>query len=434
MRTRFLFIAALSILLLAAFACNSSSLSTPTAYLPSETPAGPDTLPTPSLTAQPTAEKPTPTMEELTPTPLDTLPTLAPQPAAPARLTPGNHLQLDEIHMVSLTEGWGILGQYLLITADGGQTWHEVTPGTGAADKLYGAFLDPENAWIIFSSGGQIDPDLRVYFTTDGGRTWNYNQGQPVETNIMGESTWAEFAALNARNVWVMVRGVYLGAGTHYNHALFHTSDGGLTWTSMDGEISDDYTGMVFADAQTGLRTLQTIGAYGPGAPVYDLTSDGGLTWEGRELPPPPEAPDLFNEYPYCESYQPVLQSTLSIHMLVGCFEYQNPPVQFTSYLYTSQDGGATWTTVRLPDKVLASQATLFYFDSDHALLLGRDIYKSEDGGRTWSFVQSVYWDGQFSFVDAQHGWAVVRANGQVALVQTSDGARTWSEIKPTIK
>lgn len=434
MRTRILLIAVLSILLLAVCACNFSASSTPTAYLPSETPTSSETLPTLTLPPQPTAEKPTPTMEELTPTPPDTLPTQAPQPAAPARLTPGNPLQLDEIHMVSLTDGWGILEHYLLVTADGGQTWHEVTPMAGAADKLYGVFLDPQNAWIIFSSGGQIDPYLMVYFTTDGGRTWNHNQGPPVETNVTGQTTWAEFAILDARNIWVMLRGVYLGAGTHYNHALFHTTDGGLTWASLDGEISDDYTGMVFADPNTGLRTLQTVGAYAPAAPAYDVTSDGGATWDGRELPPPPDAPDLFNQYPYCESYQPVIQSTLSVHMLVGCFDDHDPPAQFTSYLYSSQDGGTTWTTTRLPDKLLASQATLFYFDSDHALLLGRDIYKSEDGGRTWSFVQTVYWDGQFSFVDAQHGWAVVRANGQAALVQTSNGGRTWNEIKATIK
>ena len=406
--------------------------TSPTPSLPAVAQARPE--PTRTLPLEPSAEEPTPTTEELTTTPLNAWPTLAPQPAAPALLTPGNHLQLDEIHMVSLTEGWGIMGGYLLITADGGQTWHEVTPSVGKVDRIYGVFLDRQTAWIIFSYGGQINKNLTVYFTTDGGHTWTYNQGASIETNVAGESTWAEFAALDARNVWVMVRGVYLGAGTHFNHALFNTADGGLTWTSLDGEISDDYTGMVFADTRYGLRTLQTTGPYGPGAPAYDVTMDGGATWDGRELPPPQEAPDLFNQYPYCESYQPVFHSTLSIHMLVGCFNYHNPPTQFTSYLYSSQDGGMSWTTIHLPGKVLASQATLIYFDADHALLLGRDLYQSGDGGLSWSFVQTVYWDGQFSFVDSKHGWAVVRANGEVALVQTTNGGRTWSEIKATIK
>ena len=441
MKTRISLIAALTFLLLAVFACTPFRVSTPTTSPSAEPPTKPvptRTLPLqPSIEAiTPTTEPPisTPTTEEPTPLPSTALPTIAPQPAAPPQLSSGSHFKLDEIHMVSLTEGWGITGRYLLVTANGGQTWREVTPSVSQADKIYGAFLDRQTAWIIFSSGSYIADPLTVYFTTDGGSTWSSNQGQPITTNVIGDSTWAEFAVLDARNVWVMVRGVYLGAGTHFNHALFHTSDGGLTWTSLDGEISDDYTGMVFADTTFGLRTLQTTGVYGPGAPAYDITTDGGATWQGRELPPPPEAPDLFNQYPYCESYQPVLLSTQSIHMLVGCFDYAFPPTQFTSYLYGSPDGGSTWTTVHLPDKVLASADTLFFFDSDHALLLSREIYQSTDGGQTWPHVQTVYWDGQFSFIDSQNGWAVVRANGEVGLVQTTNGGNRWSEIKPMIK
>jgi photosystem II stability/assembly factor-like uncharacterized protein len=363
-----------------------------------------------------------------------TIPTGTPEPAGPAHLPSGSRIQLDQIHMASQTEGWGIAGGYLLVTGDGGRTWREVTPGAYQADQIYGAFLDEKTAWIIFSHTGQIDDPLTIHFTTDGGSTWSSNQGQPMTTNVFGDTTWAEFSVLDGRNVWVMLRGVYLGAGTHYNHAIFHTSDGGLNWTSLYSELSDDYTGMVFADTSLGLRTLQTTGAYGPGAPAYDTTTDGGATWVSHELPAPLDAPGLFDQYPYCESYQPVLLSAKSVHLLVGCFDYSNPPVQFSSYLYSSSDGGGSWTTVKLPDKVLASQDTLFYFDASRALLLGREIYQSADGGQTWSYVQTVNWDGQFSFVDSQNGWAVVRANGEVGLVQTTNGGKSWSEIKPTIK
>jgi photosystem II stability/assembly factor-like uncharacterized protein len=335
--------------------------------------------------------------------------------------------------MVTLTDGWGISGAYLLKTADGGQNWREVTPSTSQADTLFGAFLDAQTAWVVFSNGSQFNTPMTIYTTSDGGGTWRTNQGPPIYPNAMGDTTWAEFAALDAQNVWVMVRGVYVGAGTHHNHELFHTTDGGQTWTSQDGEISDDYTGMVFADPEFGLRTLQTTGAYGPGAPNYDVTTDGGATWQSRELPPPAGAPDLFNQYPYCESYQPVLLSAQSIHMLMACFDYKFPPQQFTSYLYSSQDGGSTWTTVHLPAKVLASEDRLFYFDASNALLLGRDMYKSADGGQTWTYVQTVTWDAQLSFVDPLHGWATGGAVGEKALVKTVDGGKKWILIKPVI-
>ncbi len=423
---------AMCILLLAILSCGPLAVTTPTPLPTAEKPTNTALIPTVSL--QPSPQEIIPTTEETpSPIPVTAWPSPIPQPAAPARLTPGNHIQLDQIYMVNRTEGWGIRGPYLLTTADGGQTWREVTPSVGEADAIYGTFLNARDAWIIFSNAGHIDTTLKVYFTTDGGRTWSYNGGPPIQPQVIGDSTWAEFAVLDARNVWIMLRGVYVGAGTHFNHELFHTSDGGATWTSLDGQISDDYTGMVFADASTGLRTLQTTGAYAPAPPAYDLTTDGGANWDNRELPAPPDAPDLFNQYPYCETYQPVLLSAQAIRMLVGCFDGYEPPRQFISYFYASQDGGATWTTVRLPGKVMASQDRLIWFGTDKALLLGRELYASANGGGTWSDVATVNWDAQFSFVDPQHGWAVASSNGQIDLVQTTNGGGSWSEVNPTV-
>ena len=336
--------------------------STPTApvsatpVLPSSTPAQPPSPTLPAATL--TAELPTPAAE-VSATPA------VPQPAAPAHFRTGDPVQLDSIAMKSRTEGWGLSGAYVLATADGGQTWREATPPesfpSAAQNQAYGAFLDAQTAWIVFAEDSLIPPEASVWRTTDGGRTWT--PSPPLSHQVVGEKVWAEFAVLDAQNVWMMVRGVYAGAGTHFNHELFHTADGGLTWTSLDGQISDDYTGMVFTDANFGLRTLQTTGFYAPGPPAYDVTTDAGADWENRELPPPPEAPDLFNQYPYCETFQPVLLSAQSIRLLVGCFDEYEPPKQFTSYFYSSQDGGATWQTVHLPAKVQAAQDQLIYFD-----------------------------------------------------------------------
>jgi photosystem II stability/assembly factor-like uncharacterized protein len=337
--------------------------------------------------------------------------------------------------MLSRTEGWGLSGPYVLTTVDGGQTWREATPPQnfplGTKAQAYGAFLNTQTAWIVFATDGVIPPEATVWHTTDSGRNWT--PGMPLNHQAIGDNVWAEFAVLDPQNVWMMVRGVYVGAGTHYNHELFHTTDGGLTWTSLDGQTSNDYTGMLFADANFGLRTLQTTGAYAAAPPAYDVTTDGGVIWESRELPPPPDAPDLFNQYPYCETYQPVLLTAQSIRMLVGCFDYGSPPKQFTGYLYSSPDGGVTWQTIRLPAKAHAEQDQLIYYGSNNALLLGRDMYISTSDGQTWSFAKTVNWDGQFSFSDPQYGWAVARSNGAVALVQTIDWAATWKIIKPVI-
>ncbi len=424
-RTRFL---PPIILLLALVACGPLASPQPTT-----SPVSTSTPPTPVPSTEPSTPSVTPVLAE--PNTEVALTPASPQPAAAAHFRAGDPIQLDSINMSGRTGGWGLSGAYVLTTADGGQTWREATPPhgflPGTENQAYGAFLDPQTAWIVFAEDGHILREAAVWHTMDGGHTWT--PGTPLLHEVIGDSVWAEFAVLDAQNAWVMVRGVYVGAGTHFNHELFRTIDGGLNWTSLDGEISSEYTGMVFADTTFGVRSLQTIRAYAAAPPAYEVTTDGGSTWESRELPPPPEAPDLFTQLPCCETYQPVLLTPRSFRMLVGCFDYYDPPRESTSYFYSTQDGGASWLTVRLPEKTRATDDRLLWFGLNNALLLGRNMYLSTSDGQTWSFVKTVNWDGQFSFSDPQYGWAVARSNGEVALVQTTDWAATWSVIKPTI-
>lgn len=401
-------------------AVRSEALPVPTLPSPTPTPSS-GAIPEPYI---PAGELPTP------PVVLS-----VPQPAVAPRLKPGDAVLLEEIEMKSHIEGWGISEGNVLTTVDGGKTWREATPPesfpAGAKVQAYGAFLDIHAAWIIFAMDGQIDPRASVWHTTDSGRNWT--PGTPLNHQAYGDQVWAEFALLDAQNIWMMVRGVYVGAGTHHDHELFHSVDGGLTWSSLDGQTSDDYTAMIFADPRNGLRTLQTTGAYAPAPPAFDITTDSGATWQTRELPAPPGAPNLFERYPYCETYQPVMSPAKSIRMLIGCFDYKNPPEQFTGFLYSSQDGGASWLTAPLPAKARAEQSQVVYLDAGRILLLGRNIYLSTNSGQQWKFVKMVNWDGQFSFIDPQEGWAIARANGETALVHTTDGAATWKIINPAI-
>ncbi len=425
----------LCLLLSGTMACSllSFSVSTPTpaatlspSQIPSATPVPP--------TATPTTESPTPTNEVVEqPVQTDTPAVLSvPQPAAASRFKPGDPVKLDRIEMKSRAEGWGISGGIVLTTKDGGLTWHEATPPEvfppGSDVTAYGAFLNARTAWIIFGADGQINPAASVWFTTDGGKFWT--PGPALNHQAYGDTVWAEFYVLDSQNLWLMIRGVYVGAGTHRDHQLFRSVDGGLSWALLDSQTSDDYTGLIFTDVNNGLRTLQTTGAYMGGPPVYEVTGDGGATWEPRELPNPPGAPDLFNQYPYCETYQPVVPSGNQIRLLVGCFEFGDPPKKFSGFFYSSQDGGKSWLTTPLPKNVRAEDGRMLYFGANYVLLLGRETYLSTSDGSAWSFVKSVNWDGSFSFTDPQYGWAVAVLNNETALVRTENGAVTWKIIK----
>jgi hypothetical protein len=75
----------------------------------------------------------------------------------------------------------------------------------------------------------------------------------------------------------------------------------------------------------------------------------------------------------------------------------------------------------------------LFPAEGDVLLALGREIYRSYDRGHTWTLIKQVAWDGQFSFVGSENGWAVARNEDEIAFVRSKDGGTTWQLIVPTL-
>jgi photosystem II stability/assembly factor-like uncharacterized protein len=97
------------------------------------------------------------------------------------------------------------------------------------------------------------------------------------------------------------------------------------------------------------------------------------------------------------------------------------------SFLYTTSDGGASWQTAVFPG------GELYLLDPSHGWALSTDLHWTEDGGATWTKVKTVAWEGQFSFVNPQLGWAVAHTEQEIALVRTADGGRTWELLEPVI-
>jgi hypothetical protein len=62
---------------------------------------------------------------------------------------------------------------------------------------------------------------------------------------------------------------------------------------------------------------------------------------------------------------------------------------------------------------------------------MGEDHYQTMNGGADWNKIKTVTWQGQFSFISPNRGWAVARRNGDIALVVTSDGGRSYQQLNP---
>jgi photosystem II stability/assembly factor-like uncharacterized protein len=73
-------------------------------------------------------------------------------------------------------------------------------------------------------------------------------------------------------------------------------------------------------------------------------------------------------------------------------------------------------------------------FSPSTGLALSHDLYRTADAGLHWSKIRTVSWEGQFSFVDEQNGWAVARSEEAIALVRTANGGSSWELLEPEIR
>lgn len=397
-------------------------------------------------TAPPVSPPPASPVPTNTPLPT-TAPTDSPPPASPtsapvptlAPLPAGQAVLVTEIRMMDASRGWALgglrdPGDHVLRTEDGGRTWRDVTPPQplpppdAAPLQAQAFFLDADRAWASYGTDQFPPPsEALVWRTQDGGASWTASAASDLEA--MGAEFYHPLLTFaNGQHGWLLAG---VGAGmSHVYAALLRTADGGATWETLI-EPAGAYlqacpkTGMVFADADTGWVTRDCRGLI-EGVPL-DVTHDGGQTWEALPLPPPPDSPDLFGPEAFCGLFDPHLFSPTSGAVVVRCDLDTGGTLESRNLLYRTEDGGATWSVFDLPAE------SVQFLEPNLVWGLGNEIYLSRDGGRTWEFVKEVTWEGQFSFVSERLGWAVARAEGAVALVATTDGARTWSELSPTI-
>jgi len=403
-------------------ACVPGIVEPPTPFSASET-GDPPTREQPTVTSTAVAEEsaspPEPNATERVALPA--------RPVLEPRLEAGQPVVIKQIRMDSAADGWAIgehpdpqlgLPIHVLTTADGGETWREVTPPEDPTllSEVGGFYSAGSRAWVIY-----LGTD-RVWRTTDGGASWTASEAGYA----MGQYSALEFTG--PQQGW-MLQEVESGMGSQLV-ALFRTTDGGDTWREIiDPYDSEDLqscrkTGMSFFGTETGWTTYNCDGTYLEA--FLDVSGDAGDSWDEGRLPLPEGAAESTDQG-WCYSGSPRPNSERSGSLIVTCVVAESSTLAETSYLYRTQDAGASWEMLDYPG------GELQFFAEGTMLALGTDQYRSTDGGANWTKIKSVIWDGDYSFVNSTTGWAVARNEDEIALVRTTDGAATWEIIEPRI-
>ena len=396
-------------------------------------------------------EAPTSTAEDISVTESVQTSTPSPTPPEPIKDTPtvpvpenvtpipplsvGEPVTITSIRMITELGGWAIggdqdPGDHVLRTLDGGKTWADVTPPEPSASTVparkaaVGSFHNLYQAWVLVYPADFYGGEASVsnWWTEDGGISWTRGGlNKRLEINEAPPSVL--FA--DTQTGWVFVESV-VGMGHHLFY-LLRSENGGNSWEVLadppDSVTTCHHTAITFLDEQYGWMTSQCPFELAGGV-FLEMTNSGGETWERHTLPPPTSSPNLFEQSSLCRTRAPILLTQGWGTLIVTCHITDEGTAEF---VYSTQDGGSTWQTSSFPGGEPSMQADGFGW------AFGMEIFKTLDFGLTWERVKTVSWEGQFSFIDRESGWAVARAGEMIALVQTIDGGKTWQELEPVV-
>ncbi len=375
----------------------------------------------------------------------------------------GSSPKLISIQMIDAHIGWAIQEEsrevlrpgtrseypwppegYILRTADGGKTWQNVTPPTGAYSPGGFFALDANTAWASDNSSGLNPIATRAWHTTDGGQTWQASQPFLV-------ADWSDFYLpsrmqfIDQNTGWLLVLIEAEMNGAPVGEALFRTTDGGSTWQRINNSVEDlgkcGNGGLAFSSSTTGWYGGSCVGGGKLIIPFSTLFAQGGLqvwhTIDGGEtfsrdtlIPIPPDLQKLAADNPAemdCGENRIIIFTSRTVGIEWECINY----IDWTKYRYfsLSTDTGQTWNTWQ-------PTGNEYFFNAMRGwrLLPSGQFQQTTDSGSNWATLKTTAWeDARFDFISEEEGWALV-ANGKVtALVHTTDGGKTWDELKPVI-
>jgi photosystem II stability/assembly factor-like uncharacterized protein len=356
------------------------------------------------------------------------------------------------IHMVNTMAGWGIAAkgqtgdgappEVLLHTYDGGKIWQNVSPPAYIGNDVPTVFvLNATTAWFIDS---QESISSSLYRTLNGGKTWQQFD-LSIATNRLSMRSLTFINENDGR--------LLAGLGQIPNPTmLYQTHDGGKSWqqiaqtSQMASEpstlpVQESAYEIIFRDRQHGYllttKILTSQKGFKKGqinnVPKLYTTSNGGRTWQDANIPMPGDIIDNFDNIQFLHSFKDadVFAMTVLVRRSDGTSISHG-------YFYSRSSANNTWSiSTPLPLR-LAAVSNIQMLDEQHALSLDTTIAHFVLQNGAWQQKAGYPYDkfGQtvFSFVDDEHGWALVkastnpevRADDKIELQTTDDGGKTW--------
>jgi photosystem II stability/assembly factor-like uncharacterized protein len=267
--------------------------------------------------------------------------------------------------------------------------------------------------------------DRYILRTSNGGQNWvNTTPGGsfPASSILIG-------FFLNSNQGWVLLPSSDLATGT-----LFRTKDGGNSWQNW--AVGFGQANLFFLDTQNGWALADRGSIAGKQAVDIYQTRDGGETWllihqVSLEMPNSP------GRLPAAGFKNAIVFRSPNNGWITGSVS-----VPGTSWLFSSQDSGVSWSQQNLTLPAGAQNNTLilfppFFFEDKDGVLPVRlsqvstltSLYLSNDGGETWRITTPVVVYGPLDCISA----LACRVWNGTTLASTDDGGQTWQQARTNV-
>lgn len=245
-------------------------------------------------------------------------------------------------------------------STDNGSTWRDVSP-RGVADVDFRDIEVVDDRTVFLMSSGQ-GPQSRIYKTTDAGASWML-----LTTNLEPKGFW------NCMSFWDPTHGIVIGDPVDGRFTIMTTSDG-ATWQKIKGPSANKDEG-AFSASGTCVFTRGTrevwFGTGGVGGARVFHSEDGGQTWSVAKTPIRHDSANagIFS-----------LAFSDAQHGIAVGGDYLKPDESAGTIAITS-DGGKTWNAGTLP----GYRSAVSCRDSNVCVAVGTSGSDySSDGGKSW--------------------------------------------------
>lgn len=320
-------------------------------------------------------------------------------------------------------------------SSDGGVTWTCLTHTPGWGRRAYFGAVVLQNGDVLVVAGNEFGAG-DVWKSTDGGVTWAL---------VCGGDPWVHDARWQGGGMEAVVlqNGDVLVMGGRQCKGVWRSSDGGVTWDTLNTEWA------MWGHRAVVLHNGDVLVVGGRGHGGYHKaalrSSDRGETWT-----------QVTADTGWYGAYPTVAVLENGDVVAAGGQLWEGTSVPPSGDVWRSSDGGATWTKVSTspPDEDgwggRFATASVVLPGGGGLLLMGgccrygrrRDVWKTTDGGESWTCViRRSGWNDRFEASVAclpngdlmvlggetsartAQGWTGVRCN---EVWRSSDGGATW--------